>query len=237
MAKAQARRPPRHYFSFRSPYSWLAHRELTEHHPALARSLRRIPFWEPDALSQKLLTEAGGSFVYQPMSREKHFYILQDVRRLTRARGLDVSWPVDRDPHWEVPHLAWFAAARHGVDAAFTDAVFRARWLEGRDICDPAVVADIARDVGADPDEAAGAFDSDTYRAAGVEALLSISRDGVFGVPFFVAGAEKFWGLDRLAPFLAALDGSGTGPAATEAPPAPVGPGEHADPGHAGGCG
>ena len=115
MSEAQARRSPRHYFSFRSPYSWLAHRELTEHHPAVARDVRRIPFWEPDRLSQKLLAEAGGSFVYQPMSREKHFYILQDVRRLTRARGLEVSWPVDRDPHWEVPHLAWFAAARHGV--------------------------------------------------------------------------------------------------------------------------
>ncbi|MCX5415796.1 2-hydroxychromene-2-carboxylate isomerase [Streptomyces sp. NBC_00059] len=235
MTQAQARRSPRHYFSFRSPYSWLAHRELTEHHPALGRSVERIPFWEPDRLSQKLLAEAGGGFTYQPMSREKHFYILQDVRRLTRARGLDVSWPVDRDPHWEVPHLAWFVADRQGASDAFTDAVFSARWLEGRDICDPFVIADIARRTGVDPEEAAGAADSEACRAAGLEALLRISRDGVFGVPFFLAGGEKFWGLDRLAPFVAALgDAPSDAAAGTRTP---LEPGERADPGHAGGCG
>ncbi|WP_457034272.1 DsbA family protein, partial [Kitasatospora sp. P5_F3] len=231
MTRPSARRPPRYYFSFRSPYSWLAHLELTERHPELARSVRRIPFWEPDELSRKLLAEAGGGFVYQPMSREKHFYILQDVRRLAGARGLAVSWPVDRDPQWEVPHLAWFVAERAGLAEEFTQAVFRARWLAGLDVCDRTVIAGLAREVGFDPVAAAGAADDAELRGVGLAALMSVSDDGVFGVPFFLAGREKFWGLDRLAEFAAAAGGRPPAPSSGQATP-PL-PGELADPGHA----
>src|ERR1700730_17100085 len=106
----RSQRPPRFYFSFRSPFSWLAHRDLTTRHAAIAERLEWIPFWEPDETSERQLRDAGGSFCYTPMSRDKHLYILQDVRRLAAQRDLTVTWPVDRSPCWEVPHLAYFAA-------------------------------------------------------------------------------------------------------------------------------
>jgi hypothetical protein len=34
-----------------------------------------------------------------------------------------------------------------------------------------------------------------------------VYRDGVFGVPFFVHGFDKFWGLDRVGGFVASLYG------------------------------
>jgi 2-hydroxychromene-2-carboxylate isomerase len=42
-------------------------------------------------------------------------------------------------------------------------------------------------------------------RQEGLEALRRAWRDGIFGVPFFVLGHEKFWGQDRVDEFLEAV--------------------------------
>ncbi|MCM2387943.1 2-hydroxychromene-2-carboxylate isomerase [Streptomyces albipurpureus] len=236
------KQPPRFYFSLRSPYSWIAYRDLTAGHPDLAGALEWRPFWEPDATSADALTEAGGDFPYVAMSREKHLYILQDVRRLTRARKLEMSWPLDRDPVWEVPHLAWFIAADAGLGREYVDRAYRARWQEGRDICDPVVIGELAIELGLPADRMAGAAQDAGLRARGVSALLDVHRDGVFGVPFFVHRYDKFWGTDRLAAFAEAV--GSTRPAGPVDDQGAVGAPQFAsrvmgsaDGGHAGGCG
>ncbi|GAA4548849.1 2-hydroxychromene-2-carboxylate isomerase [Amycolatopsis samaneae] len=192
---------PRIYFSLRSPYSWLAYRDLIGRYPALARALEWRPFWEPDETSLRALTGAGGRFHYTPMSKAKNLYILRDVRRLTAERGLDLTWPVDRKPHWEVPHLAYLAAAEAGRGPGFVALAYRRRWEQGADLCARATIADIAGELGLDPAPLTSAVDDPRLRAKGVAALLDLDRDGVFGVPFFCCGTEKFWGLDRLDGF------------------------------------
>jgi 2-hydroxychromene-2-carboxylate isomerase len=235
-----AKKPPRWYFSLRSPYSWLAYRDLLARYPDVADTLVWEPFWEPDERSSRLLTESGGQFPYVPMSREKHRYILQDVRRLAADRGLPFTWPVDVDPVWEVPHLAYFLAEDAGRGREYVALAYRARWEEGRNICDRAVVADLAGRLDLDADRAAHASDDDELRARGLAALRAIDRDGVFGVPFFAIGYDKFWGLERLPGFVAAV--RGTLPAES----LPVDPEDvtrgvallaASDHGHAGGCG
>ncbi len=139
------------------------------------------------------------------MSPEKHRYILQDVRRLAGERGLEFTWPVDREPVWEVPHLGYLAAARHGVGAQYIALAARARWELGLDICDRTVIAGFAAELGLDAEELATASDDSGLRAEGVRVLLEIQRDGVFGVPFFVDHFDKYWGVDRLPAFAAAL--------------------------------
>lgn len=235
-------RPPRFYFSLRSPYSWIAYRDLVADHPDLAAALEWRPFWEPDETSAEALTEAGGSFPYVAMSREKHLYILQDVRRLTRARKVEMSWPLDREPVWEVPHLAWFIAADAGLGREYVDRAYRARWQEGRDICDPEVIGELGAELGLPADRMAGAARDAGLRTRGVSALLDVHRDGVFGVPFFVHRYDKFWGTDRLAAFAEAV--GAVHPARTAGDQGAKGAAEFtsrvmgsADGGHAGGCG
>jgi len=233
------RRPPRFYFSLRSPYSWLAHRDLTARHPRLADTLEWVPFFEPDEWSLKLLDEAGGSFPYSPMSPAKHRYILQDVRRLATERGLSVSWPVDREPVWEVPHLGYLVAARHGMGREYVTLAARARWELGQDICDRSVIGGFGAGLGIDGEELASASDDPEVRAEGVRVLLEIQRDGVFGVPFFVDHYDKYWGIDRLPAFVSALTDRSPGlaepPARPEVPLTE--PERSVDDGHAGGCG
>src|SRR5262249_51612028 len=131
----KANKRPRYYFSFRSPYSWIATRILAERlSPNERERIEFIPYWEPAPKTLQALREQGGDFLYRPMSREKHLYILQDVKRLTRSLHLTHVWPIDRNPLWELPVLAYLIAEQCGQAECFRTAVYRARWEEGVDI-------------------------------------------------------------------------------------------------------
>ncbi|KLL12206.1 MULTISPECIES: 2-hydroxychromene-2-carboxylate isomerase [Protofrankia] len=228
-------RTPRFYFSLRSPYSWLAYRRLLAEYPDIAELVEWVPFWEPDERSAAALT---GTFPYSAMSRAKHLYILQDVSRLARQAAVPLAWPVDRAPVWEIPHLAYLVAERAGLGREYVAATYRTRWEQGRDICDRAIVAEIAASIGVDPDAAASAADDPDLRADGCAILERICRDGVFGVPFFVNGFNRYWGVERLADFAAELRARlvpATGLPAIRA--GTVGLGRSSDEGHVGGCG
>lgn len=202
-----ARRRPRWYFSFRSPYSWMAYRDLVDRYPDVADQIDWLPFWEPDDDAQAQLDNSGHQLPYVEMSREKYLYILQDARRLSRERDLTMVWPVDREPHWAVSHLAYLVAEEHGLGRQFVDRVYRARWEEGLDISDPQVVAAAGAGLGIDPALLAGAHEDAAVRRRGMEVLNQVHRDGVFGVPYFIDGFEKFWGVDRLPGFIASVRG------------------------------
>jgi 2-hydroxychromene-2-carboxylate isomerase len=232
-----AKRKPRWYFNFRSPYSWLAHHDLTERYPDVAGMIDWIPYWDPDERTLSLLDDKGAQFLYKPMAKDKHLYILADVRRLAADRGLTVSWPVDRSPAWEVAHLPYLIADAHGVGRDYVGRVHQARFEQGLDVTDPAVIETICGELGLDRTLVRDVLSDNELRARAVDELLSAYKDGVFGPPFFVNGREKFWGVDRLARFAASVRGT--------LPTAPPGPdltlpaeaGSVADAGHAGGCG
>ncbi len=241
-----AKKQPRWYFSFRSPYSWFAYRELTEHHKDIAEAISWIPSWEPDEAGVRALAERGIELPYVAMSKDKHLYVLQDARRLSRARGLAMTWPIDRAPHWDVAHLSYFVADAEGKGREFIDAVYRARWEQGREISDPATMAELAVELGLDPVRVAGAVNDPEVREQGLAVLTAGYRDSVFGVPFFIQGYHKFWGIDRLDAFVTGLRAELTGKPETAAPQAPqeeaaqtalTAMAPAADAGHAGGCG
>jgi 2-hydroxychromene-2-carboxylate isomerase len=200
------KRSPRWYFSLRSPYSWFAYRDLSEKYPDVLDSIEWIPYWEPDVESSKLLADAGVALPVRDMHRSKNFYILRDARRWAQARGWDVTWPVDRAPHWEVSHLAYLAAEEEGKGREFVKLAYRARWHEGRDLAERATIAEIALELGLDP-SISDALDDPRLRLKGMECLISAYHDDAFGVPFFVHGREPYWGAERVSAFVAAVRG------------------------------
>ncbi len=204
---AKKKKQPRWYFSLRSPYSWFAYRDLTENYPDVADAIEWIPFWEPDWVTQGMLDAADVQLPIVAMSRAKGFYILQDTARLAKARGLAMTWPIDKEPNWEISHLAYLQAERSGRGREFIALAYRARWEEGRDITKRETMAEIAVDLGLDPGLLAGAIDDPQMRELGLECLVSSYQDGLFGVPFFVHGRDKFWGADRLRAYVAAHRG------------------------------
>ncbi len=228
------RRPPRLYFSFRSPYSWMAVERLRRSVPGLFDRFDVVPYWDPDPVTAAALAERGAELPYQPMSKAKHLYVLGDTKRAAARLGLPMAWPVDVDPWWELPHLAWVAARRHGQAERCYDGLVRARWGTGADICDPDVLRKVCADAGLDAAALAAAPDRADIRAEGVQALVAAYEDDVFGVPYLRLGRHRFWGLDRVDAFLEEL--ARAEPSAVLPVPADVPVGAY-DRDTAGGCG
>ncbi|MFV2101616.1 DsbA family protein [Micromonospora sp. LOL_024] len=232
------KRRPRLYFSFRSPYSWLTLHRLRREVPDIFDQIDCYPYWDPDAKTNAGLAERGAELHYTQMSRAKHFYILQDTKRLAGQAGLAMAWPIDVDPWWDLPHLAWLRARREGRAVPFYDALVAARWERGEDICTPEVVARAAVVAGVDPDAARTAPEDAEIRAEGIDCLAAAYDDDVFGIPYLRLGRHRFWGLDRVDHFLAAWRPDAdaqTDP--TVAVPAAVLAGPAFDTDTAGGCG
>ena len=87
---------------------------------------------------------------------------------------------------------------------AIHDALFRAYFVEARDISQPAVLLDIAQRVGLPADGAREVLEKRTFKAA-VDADWKLSRQyGITGVPTFVAGrhgvvgAQPYEALEQL---------------------------------------
>lgn len=203
------RKPPRLYFSFRSPRSWLALRQLEERWPEAPRIVSYIPHWVPGTALRGALDERNSGFLETPISRAKHEYLLADTSRLVHRFGYRMVWPMDMEVDWEVPHLAWLYARRCDRAWEFYQAAVRARWERGENISDSAVVARIAREAQIDPDAAIAAVNDPTIRAEAVDALARAYDEDIFAVPYFIAGRHRCWGLERLDEFLAAVDAAG----------------------------
>ena len=191
---------PRVYFSFRSPYSWLALERLSAR--GLRDAFEYIPFWEPRARVAEALAAIGGGTHYRQMSRARHLYILQGVKRLAAAQSMPMVWPVDKDQCWDLPHLAWLACRRSGRQWELYDRLIERRWGRGVDICVEENIADVLSDCGLQGATLDGFYADDDLVAEGAGALKLAYDDDVFGIPYFKAGVHRFWGQDRLDAFL-----------------------------------
>src|SRR5580658_502605 len=181
---SQRPREARLYFSFRSPYSWMAVEQLRRRLPDIFERVRMLPYWDPDPLTAQLLAQRDVSLPYQQMSKAKHLYVLGDTKRLAARLGLTMAWPVDISPWWERPHLAWLAARHQGQAERCYDALVTARWTRGEDICDAATFARVVGQAGLDAAVLEAASADDGYRAEGAGYLAAACDDDVFGVPY-----------------------------------------------------
>lgn len=220
-------RRSRLYFSFRSPFSWLLVERLRRTLPDAFERIDLSPYWEPDEQTEAALAQRGAAIHYAAMSKAKHLYILQDVKRLAADLELTMSWPVDTQPWWEPAHLTWLAARRAGQASEFYDAIVAARWGLGEDISRLDVVRRAAAQAGLEPGVVDAALADGVTREEGVDCLNAAYEDDIFGVPYMRQGWRRYWGYDRLDAFLAASGLlAGRVPAAGELPlegvPSPV---------------
>ena len=100
---------------------------------------------------------------------------------------------------------------------AIHDALFRAYFVEARDISQPAVLLDIVEQVGLSADGAREVLEKRTFKDA-VDADWKLSREyGITGVPTFVVGrhgvvgAQPYEALEQLVQKAASEEDAGTG--------------------------
>jgi 2-hydroxychromene-2-carboxylate isomerase len=189
MPDPSEQQPIRFYFSFRSPYAWLAAERLESELGDLGVPIeRRAIYPTPDL------------FPNDPTATpDKAAYILQDVPRLARERGLTLRFPASGDTDWALSHAAFLGAVNHEAEHRFMLQVFHKRFCEGLDLGEDAVIAEAARAAGLDPDAILAAAHSEELRAEASAAWRDgVERDRIFGVPSFVYAGKLYWGQDRM---------------------------------------
>lgn len=176
-----------------SPFCYLAGNRLEEIAARHGATIRYIPINAP-----ALFPRTGGQVLADRHDSRKA-YRLQELRRTAVRQGL----PLDlQPPHFPVnpapASYAIIAAASVGSGdlAGLVQAFPRAVWAEGRNIAEDEVVQDILAVHGFDPKIA------DKYMLMAAETYMANLEEavarGVFGVPFYIVGDERFWGQDRL---------------------------------------
>jgi 2-hydroxychromene-2-carboxylate isomerase len=82
--------------------------------------------------------------------------------------------------------------------ADYVAAVYRAIWVDGKDMNNPQVVASVLQAAGFDP----AALLAQASQPQVKERLKQVTQDavarGVFGAPTFFVDGQMFWGQDRL---------------------------------------
>lgn len=191
-----------YFFSVASPYVYLAGQRLEA---IAARHGASIDYKPVD--STQLFARTGG-LALPDRHESRKAYRLQDMQRQARKHGLSLHpqpmfWPVNAAP----AAYAIIAAQRAGGGdlGALVHGLARACWAENRDIADDEVIRDQLAAAGFDPAVADRGMlaAAETYAVNLEEA---VSR-GVFGVPFYLVGQERFWGQDRLEDLEAHLAG------------------------------
>lgn len=190
------------FFDCSSPWTWLGFESIQ---PLAAEC--GVPItWRPILV--------GGVFntvnpsVYDSRANPvpaKARYMKKDLADWARLQGLTIVFPPTVFPVNSVKVMR--ACCWLGQDCvAFARAAFRAYWTENQDIAQDTVIADAARTAGIEPDTLFAAIATDAAKAALRTNTEELIARGGFGSPtFFVAGADMYFGNDRMPLIRAAV--------------------------------
>jgi 2-hydroxychromene-2-carboxylate isomerase len=183
------------FFSFRSPYSYLALERLARAQGSLPIELTLRPVMP--------MVMRG-----LPVPSSKRAYVVKDAAR--EARRYDIPFGHICDPVGDGVErcLALFVLAdAHGKGVAFARAAMRAIWSEARDLTEDAVLMALAAEVGIDEAEALASLRDESFREVTERNRERLYELGHWGVPVLEAGTLAVWGQDHLALVLDAYAG------------------------------
>jgi 2-hydroxychromene-2-carboxylate isomerase len=181
------------YYDYRSPYAFFLSRDL----PAVAQRLGIDVCWRPVSIHMLLNLQVGrdprAAYV-DPLPPIKRKYLVQDVVRGARRRGIAMAMPKSLDSLAALQVSVRLGESEAG--AVFRERVWQATWLKQRDVADRDVLVAALEPAAAD---AARIVDAALADEQAIEAqTVDAFSKGVFGVPTMVAGGEVFFGADRL---------------------------------------
>lgn len=163
-----------------------------------------------------ICAETGSQLVYQPILlggifkatgnaspvtiTAKGRYLLQDLARYAKRYGV----PLKFNPHFPINTLTLMRAVT-GIQLRqperfidFIDCLFRAIWVEGRNMGDPAVVAAVLAQHHFDPAQVLELTQDEEVKDALKHKTEEAIARGMFGAPAMFVGQQLFFGQDRL---------------------------------------
>jgi 2-hydroxychromene-2-carboxylate isomerase len=175
------------WFSFRSPYSWIAFprvRALARRHGAELRLRYILP-----------MVMRG-----LPVPRVKARYIMFDTKREAERVGLPFGTIVDPVGAGAERALAVaHAAVPLGLAEEFSERALRGAWAEGVDLASDKGLYGVAQAAGLTKAQVDAALADEGWRAAAEANREALFEAGLWGAPSYrVNGGPAHWGQDRL---------------------------------------
>lgn len=180
------------YFDFTSPYGYLA----AERIDALAAKYGREVNWHAILLGFIFKQTGQVAPMTIPLKGE---YVIHDMQRSARHLDVPIKFPS------EFPKMTiaaargfyWLKDQDPALAKKFAQHVYRAYFVDDRDVGSADVIADIAKSAGVDRDAFVANLQSDAVKDRFKnESDRAIARK-VFGSPYFIVDNEPFWGVDR----------------------------------------
>ncbi len=195
--------PVAFYFEFSSPYGYIASQVADDLEQRIGRALD----WRPILLGPVFKVTGTSPLTQVPLKGD---YSKRDFDRSARQLKVPYRHP-DNFPIGTVAACRAFYWLKDRDPAAarkLAVALYRAYFVDNRDIGTPVTVLAVAKEAGLD----AGALESAIGELAVKERVKrevdAAIAAGVFGSPFFIVDDEPFWGVDRI-PMLEAWVRSG----------------------------
>lgn len=187
-------------FDLGSPTTYLAYTQL----PAICEQTDSQLIYIPILLGGVFKATGNASPATIPA---KGRHMIQDLDRYARRYGV----PLKFNPHFPINTLLLMRAVT-GIQlhhperfVAFIDCLFKALWVDGRNLNDPATVAAVLSDNGFDPNEVLALTTDETVKAMLKDNTEKAVQRGVFGVPSMFVDNQLYFGQDRLDFVLEAL--------------------------------
>jgi 2-hydroxychromene-2-carboxylate isomerase len=183
-------RTVKYFFAFPSPFAALADSRIDELIAKTGAVLEPIPIVPPP--------QPGPTGLAAQLAEFKLSYLLEDAARWAKRLGVPWNPPAQANVDSTDAAAGYYFAQAQGKERGYRNAVFRARWSEGRDIGDQAVLAECAATAGLARDAFLSALRTKQYHDDVPKALVLCMQERIFGVPIFVVDGKRFWGNDRL---------------------------------------
>jgi len=181
------------WYEFASPYSYMAAERIGR----MAGQAGVKVQWCPFIIGPILKLRPGQESATQDAPPAQKAYRRRDVERLCARDGIALNWPSSY-PRNGLLAARVALAADPSWREAFSRAVYRANFVDDREIADEVVIRAVLRAIGQDEDAVMAAALAPANKALLVARVeYAISR-GIFGAPSLLAGDELFWGNDRL---------------------------------------
>ncbi|ROL67046.1 disulfide bond formation protein DsbA [Pseudomonas protegens] len=181
------------FFDLGSPTSYLAYTQL----PKICAQTDSQLVYQPMLLGGVFKTTGNASPISVPA---KGRYMLQDLARFAQRYQVELNF----NPHFPINTLLLMRATT-GVQMHlperfidFIDCLFRALWVDKRNLNDAASVTQVLEQGGFDPQQILDLSNAEDVKTALKNKTEQALQRGVFGAPSMFVGEELFFGQDRL---------------------------------------
>jgi len=192
LSSAAGKLPLEFWFSFRSPYSYLA----------LGRTAELASRFDVELRIRPILPMVTRGL---QVPREKRFYIVRDAHREAERLGIpfgELCDPLGKGVENALAISKLAIERGPAVGLAFLESAARGAWAEAKDLANYVDLREIVERAGLDWNDARAAMADESWRVWVGDNAADLDGAGLWGVPSWRAGDFATWGQDRL-PMLA----------------------------------